>query len=494
MSVPESQRAVAEFLQQTSGSQPIETHISLVFVGSDTVWKLKKAVRLAFLDFTKVEDRLRFLKRELELNNRGAPGLYRDVVPIAEASDGNLVLDGEPEAAVDWVLRMARVPAHDFLDVMAADGALQPGLLDALADAVFTYHAALPAADGVIPPMREVARGNARAALEAGLPEPQVSTWQAAILGQIDGLEPWAAGRAKAGFVRRAHGDLHLGNLCLWQGRPVLFDALEFDEALATIDIGYDAAFLLMDLDRRLNRASANRVMNRMIARSGDVDLLRGLPVFLSMRAMVRAHVQARSGQGDTARDYLAAALDYLVPRAPSVIAIGGLPGTGKSTLARALAPGLGVAPGAVVLRSDEIRKRQFGVVPEQSLPKDAYGPEANLAVFDAILAATATATGAGHTVIADATFLDPSYRARLAAVASASGVPFHGFWLHAPLATLEARVADRQGDASDASVAVLQAAARDDPGAGDWLPVPSENAEAALRIISRALHPVSGH
>src|ERR1700759_927715 len=118
----------------------------------------------------------------------------------------------------------------------------------------------------------------------------------------------WLTGRSGAGYVRRCHGDLHLGNLCLWEGKPVPFDALEFDEALATIDVAYDLAFLLMDLEHRVDRAAANRVLNRYVARTGDATLVGGLPVFLSLRAMVRAHVEARSGHPDQVGAYLEAA------------------------------------------------------------------------------------------------------------------------------------------------------------------------------------------
>jgi aminoglycoside phosphotransferase family enzyme/predicted kinase len=504
MSVPESQRETAALLERLAGGPPIETHISLVFLGSDIVWKLKKAVHLPFLDFTRVEDRHRFAERELALNGPAAPGLYRDVVAVVRRDDGTLALDPDaapsaaPNAAsgavsaVDWVLRMARVPANDFLDVMAAKGKLGPTLQDALADAVFTYHAALPPAAGVLPPMRSVALGNSRAALAAGLPEDTVTAWEAVILGKIDRLAPWMAQRARDGFVRRAHGDLHLGNLCLWQGRPMPFDALEFDESLATIDIGYDLAFLLMDLDQRLSRAAANRVLNRTIARSADVGLLHALPVFLSMRAMVRAHVEARTGHAGAAARYLSAATSYLASATPMLLAVGGLPGTGKSTLARALAPGLGAAPGAVILRSDEIRKRLHGVVPEQPLPPEAYGADANRAVFATLIASADEAVAVGHTVIADATFLDPQYRARLAEVAAARAVPFHGFWLQAPLPLLEARVASRRGDASDASIAVLRAAAGRDPGAGAWHAIDAADAGSALRAAQMTLAAVS--
>jgi aminoglycoside phosphotransferase family enzyme/predicted kinase len=487
MSVPDSQRETASLLQSLAGSAPIETHISLVFLGHDTVWKLKKAVRLSFLDFTRVEDRRRFAKRELALNAAAAAGLYRDVVAVVRRPDGTLALEPGATSAVDWVLRMARVPAGDFLDVMAAEGKLGPTQQDALADAVFVYHAALPPAEGVLPPIRDVALGNTRAALAAGLPEREITAWQTAISGHIDRLTPWMTQRARDGFVRRAHGDLHLGNICLWEGRPVPFDALEFDESLATIDLGYDLAFLLMDLDRRVNRAAANRVLNRTIARGGDVGLLRGLPVFLSLRSMIRAHVEARSGHAGPAAGYLAAAGTYLAPPPPTLLAIGGLPGTGKSTLARSLAPDLGAAPGAVILRSDEIRKRRYGVAPEQPLPPEAYADDVNSAVFETLLAAAGEAIASGHAVIADATFLDPLYRARLADVAAAHHVPFHGFWLQTPLPLLEARVAARRGDASDASVEVLRAAARHDPGAGHWHAIDATNAGSALCAVHAA-------
>lgn len=475
MTAPPEQAEVAAFLRGLAGSEPVETHISLVFVGTDTVWKLKKAVRLAFLDFTTLEARRRFAQRELELNAPAAPGLYRDVVPVVRQADGKLRFgeaDGLP--VVDWVLRMARVPANDFLDAVATAGGLEPELLDALGDAVAAFHQGLPPAVGTdaVAAMRHVIEGNAQAARDAGLADDAVQAWQTHILRALDAISPWLAQRERDGFVRRAHGDLHLGNLCLWQGRPVPFDALEFDEAMATIDLGYDLAFLLMDLDRRVSRGAANRVLNRYVARTGDAALTRGLPVFLSLRAMVRAHVEATRGNREMAAQYLAAAAAYLDAKPAVVLAIGGLPGSGKSTLARALAPELGNAPGALVLRSDEIRKRQHGSAPEERLPPSAYTDAASDAVF-ALLAALASETASGgHAVIADATFIDPRHRTAIEAAAHTAGVPFVGLWLAAPLAELEARITARRRDASDATVAVLRAASRTNPNAGAWLAI----------------------
>jgi aminoglycoside phosphotransferase family enzyme/predicted kinase len=500
MPLPAEQEDTVALLCRLSGRDPVETHISAVFIGPDTVWKLKKAVRLSFLDFATPAARHRFLLREAEVNRPAAPDLYRDVVPVIRQADGALALGtaGSDEAdAIDWVLRMAPVPAQDFLDAVATRGALTPSLLDAVADTVAAYHQALPASRRTDPAaeVERVARGNAQAASEAGLPADRIQAWLRAITDRIAGLASWLAAREANGFLRRAHGDLHLGNLCLWHGRPVPFDAIEFDEAMATIDLGYDLAFLLMDLHRRVSCPAANRVLNRYVARTGDAALTRGLPVFLSLRAMIRAHVEARRDNAAVAADYLDAALTYLDPSPPVIIAVGGLPGTGKSTLARALAPPVGGAPGALVLRSDEIRKRQHGVPPEQRLPQDAYTEAASTAVFAELSDTARTVAGGGHAVIADAMFQRPAQRSDIATAAAGAGVPFLGLWLTAPLQVLEARVHARSGDASDATVAVLHAAARNDDGGGDWLAIDASNADTALAQATKAVQsPLGSH
>lgn len=494
MSIPDAQRGTVAYLRARAGADPIETHISLVFRGPDTVWKLKKAVRLPFLDFTALAARQHFALRELALNGPAAPGLYRDVVAVVRAEDGSLGLAGPGDRGsgqvVDWVLRMARVPEDDFLDRVAAEGRLDQALLDRLADTVAAYHGALAPVPGVpiVERMRAITLGNRPSAEAAGLPAATIACWQRAALAALAAIAPWQEARARAGFVRRAHGDLHLGNLCLWHGAPVPFDALEFDEAMATIDLAYDLAFLLMDLDLRAGRPAANRVMNRYIARTDDAALVCGLPAFLSIRAFILAHVQAARGAPARSSAYLAAAAASLRPARPIVVAIGGLQGSGKSTLARALAPALGRAPGALVLRSDEIRKRQHGVAPEVALGADAYTDAANRAVFDALAARARVAAAAGQAVIADATFLDPATRTELARAARAAGVAFLGLWLTAPLAELAGRIAARRADASDATEAVLRQAAENDPGAGDWCMVDARSRDGALDAAREAV------
>ena len=451
-----------------------------MFLGEDAAYKLKRAVRLSFLDFTALGARRHFLKRELTLNAPAAPGLYRAVLPITREADG-LALDGAGPP-VDWVLHMARVPAADFL---TARTVFDPALLDALGDMVAASHARLPPAavtDQAGATRRNIA-GNVSAALAAGLPPDRVAAWRDAALAMVDHLAEILSERAAAGFVRRAHGDLHLGNICFWQDHPVPFDALEFDEAMATVDLGYDLAFLLMDLEHRVGRAAANRVLNRYVARIGDAALVRTLPLFLSRRAMVRAHVTG----GEAGLAYLAAAERAIHPPPGAVVAVGGLPGSGKSTVARALAPKMGAAPGALVLRSDEIRKRLHGVAPEVRLPPDAYTATATAQVNAALLDGVRQA--ARHGVIADATFLDPALREAVAACGMPFGVPFLGIWLHAPPDTLAERVAARRGDASDADAAVLARLAASDPGTVGWHRVASDgDAVARCRVLLAGL------
>ena len=495
MTIPVEQAEVAAWLRKLAGADPVETHISALFIGEHSVIKLRKAARLSFVDFTSLAAREHAARREFELNAPAAPGLYHDVVAIIRRRDGSFGFaeTAEPAAGetVDWVVRMALVPKGDFLDVMAAQTTLEPALLDALADKVAAYHAALPPAHtgrDAAAALRGIIVGNVASALAAGLPQDRVREWEAAALACHARLTPWLRARNQQGFVRRAHGDLHLGNVCIWRGGPVPFDALEFDEELATIDIAYDLAFLLMDLDHRAGRDAANRVMNRIVARSGDADLVTGLALFLSLRAMVRAHVEASRGHRDSATAYLARATGYLAPPPPPVlVAVGGLPGSGKSTLARALAPHTGAAPGALILRSDEIRKRRHAAAPEQRLPPAAYGEAESRAVMEELAATARAAIARGHSVIADATFMDPADREAIHAAAAAAG--FVGLWLTAPLAVLEARVTARAAggaDASDADLAVLRRAAaslrdRAADWAADWATIDATEAATAL-------------
>ncbi len=493
MTIPAQQRGAAAFLQALTGSAPVETHISAVFAGPNNVYKLKKAVRLSFLDFTALQTRRDMARREFELNRVAAPEIYRGVQAVVHTGDGGLRLAPADAAdAIDYVVHMARIPPGDFLDEIVAAGKLTPKLLDALGDCLADLHARLPPlrnTDSVCG-MHDIIDGNAQAARAAGLDADRVTEWLSAVRAALDRIAHVLTARTASGHVRRLHGDLHLGNICLWHGKPVAFDMLEFDDALATADVGYDLAFLLMDLEFHAGRAAANRVMNRYVARTGDAGLVATLPCFMSIRAIVRAHVQASRGAAREGARYLSVAVESLRNVPPLLVAIGGLQGTGKTTLARALAPALGRAPGALLLRSDEARKRLFDAHPEQKLGPSSYTPSANARVNTVLLADAATALLAGHATIIDSTVLHEPLRHAAEATARTAACKFVGYWLEAELDTLLDRVAARAGDASDAGPDIVRRAAELDPGRITWHRLPAEDAAECL-ALARAELPV---
>jgi predicted kinase len=277
------------------------------------------------------------------------------------------------------------------------------------------------------------------------------------------------ASRASGGFVRHCHGDLHLRNIVAIDGSPVLFDALEFDDRLATIDVLYDLAFLLMDLGKRGLRPHANALLNAYLDAKGETGNLVGLaalPLFLSMRAAVRAKVEflranmaapdRAASAREEARAYFDLAHDFLAPAAPRLVAIGGLSGSGKSEVARAIAPRIGAFPGAMHVRSDVERKRMFGLGQLERLPPEAYALEVTEQVYAACRKRASMALSGGQSVIVDAVHAKPEEREALAALAAAAGVPFTGLWLDAPAKILRDRIAARTADVSDATVELV--------------------------------------
>jgi hypothetical protein len=273
--------------------------------------------------------------------------------------------------------------------------------------------------------------------------------------------------RAAQGFVRRCHGDLHLRNIVCLDGQPTPFDALEFDPGLATGDVYYDLAFLLMDLDHRGLRAHACRLLNRYVMDTNDVEGLAALPLFLAVRALIRAKVailaattQPRQDADESlgeARAYLDLVAAYL-PAAPAqMVAIGGLSGTGKSQVAQALAPSLRPSPGALVIRSDVIRKRLHGVSETTRLPEIAYASAETKRVYGAMNDMAERCLRAGYSCILDAVFARREERDSAAAFAAVAGRRFTGVWLETDLETRTRRISGREHDASDADIVVAQ-------------------------------------
>jgi len=453
----------------------IDTPISKVFLFADRALKRKKPVDFGFLDFTTLDKRRAISVRELALNRLTAPDIYRGLhAVLPDGSGGFRLAPFETEGALDYVLEMRRFDETAVLS--ECPGRVDGALAETLGREVARFHgrAALGTAGGGAEGLNYVLRSNADHLrhLAAGLGAAEVERLIAATGAAFAAARPLLDQRLTQGFVRVCHGDLHLGNLLLEEGRVVLFDRIEFNDRLIEIDVLYDLAFVLMDLSFRGRGDAANRVLNGWLdeaARVFPVDaLMQGLsllPLVQSVRAAVRAHVSGHNGDITAARAYLAAALSHLERPPARLFCIGGLAGSGKSTLARALAPTLGAAPGAVILRTDEIRKRLFGQAPTEPLGPEAYAAEADAKVHGALFDAARQCLQAGVSVILDATFRDATRRAEALALA-----PFAtGLWLDAPADVLRARVGARTNDASDADLAVLERQLVSGVSAPEW-------------------------
>ena len=474
MTDPEEAEVAAWFGARSE--RAIETACARVFLAGETAFKVKRRVELGYLDYSTPELRLWALERELAFNRAAASDIYRAVRRVTRAASGGLELDG-PGATVEHVLEMRRFDEDAVLS--AQPWALDGPLCDALGRTVARAHAAAPLRPqgGGGKALKYTIDSNAHLLRElaprlgAERVERLVAGTDAEFLRRAALLDA----RQAMGFARRCHADLHLGNILLENGRPVLFDCIEFNDVLSEVDVFYDLAFLLMDLDFRRRRDGAVRVLSTYLdqaARSFPPALWEGLaalPLMLSVRAGVRAHVSAHSGDDAASSAYVDAALVHLEPPPPRLVAVGGLSGSGKSSVARLIAPGLGASPGAVILRTDEIRKRLAGATAEAELPAEAYTPARDAAVYDALFGDAGRALAAGRAVLLDATFLDPEHRRRAAATAKAAGVPFDAIWLQAPPGVLAARVAGRSGDASDATAQTLAGQLARDPGPLDW-------------------------
>lgn len=475
----------------------IETSCARVYLTGDLALKVKKPVNFGFLNYETTALRHWALERELAFNRAAAPDIYRRVGAITRTAGGGLELDGSGEH-VESVLEMRRFDETAVLaeQPYAVDGALS----DDLGRAIARFHAEAPVTREAEPAggMSYTIRSNANLLkdLIPKLGKEPVEALIAATDAERTRLEALLKDRLEAGWVRRCHGDLHLGNILLEDGRPILFDCIEFNDTLSEIDVLYDVAFLLMDLDFRRRRDAAVRVLSAWLDEGARLlpgglwSGLEALPLALSVRAGVRCHVQAHGGDIEASRAYLAAALAHLEPVKPVLAAVGGLSGSGKSTFARIAAPGLGASPGAVILRSDEIRKRLWGAAPLDRLPAEAYAPEVSPRVYGAMLEDAQQALAAGRAVILDAVFMKPEERAAAAELARKAGVAFEGLWLEAPASLLHDRIAGRSGDASDATGAVLDAQLTRDLGEMTWRRVDSDGdfepaAEALVNALS---------
>ncbi|MBK6974394.1 MAG: AAA family ATPase [Sterolibacteriaceae bacterium] len=459
----------------------IETHISYVLLAGEYAYKIKKAVDLGFLDFRSLQSRLFYCNEELRLNRRTAPDLYLRVVPIGGSVERPLV--GGDSRAIEHALVMRRFEQAARLDCMLANERLTAVIIDELAARIVDFHRSIATARpeqgfGTLPTIAEPARQNIvqlMPLLERDDDRAALAEYGDWLEAQHDSLRDLFERRLDAGFVRECHGDLHLANIVLIDGRVVLFDCIEFNEQFRWIDVFNEVAFLAMDLRSRGKPGWSWRLIDRYLEATGDFEGLSLLRYYVAYRAMVRAKVdliRARQlAHGDRAaivdplllekgHAHLRLALSCCAAARPAVLITHGLSGSGKSRGSLALLERLG----AIRLRSDIERKRLHGIaVLEHGGDEPArglYAADATRATYARLREFAGDIVRAGYTVIVDAAFLQRSQRESMRSLAAELGVPFAIIDFAAPPDCLRSRVARRHArgsDASDADLAVLE-------------------------------------
>jgi uncharacterized protein len=487
----------------------IDTHASIVFLTGARAWKLKRAVRYDYLDYSTLDRRHDMCEAELQINRRTAPDLYRAVVPITRTPNGGLDIGGSG-VPVEWLLEMVRFDQERVLDRLASRHQLDVSAMAPLGASLAAFHSSadIHYQHGGAAGIGSVIDGNARGFAEQGVGildarsgATLTQTQRDAAAAHADLLEA----RRTGGHVRRGHGDLHLRNIVMLDAGPTLFDAVEFNDDIAIIDVLYDIAFLVMDLWRRGLPDHASAVWNRYMSETLDFGGLPLMPLFMSCRAAIRAKTSAtaasldadhvrRSGLENAAREYLTLAGRLLSPSSSCIVAIGGLSGSGKSTLARALAPLLGSPPGALIVRSDEVRKQMFGIDPAAHLGPDGYTVEATARTYRHVDERAVGIARTNSIAIVDAAFLDAPRRAGVERAAAHAGIPLVGLWLEAPERQRVERVIGRDADPSDADASVARQQSQFELGAVGWHRVeasgpPASVLERALGIVRR-IHP----
>ncbi|MDT8385525.1 MAG: AAA family ATPase [Gammaproteobacteria bacterium] len=456
----------------------IETHISWVMLTGDYAYKIKKCVNFGFLDFSTLARRRHFCEEEIRLNGRLAPDLYLAVVPITgPAAQACIGGSGEP---LEYAVKMRQFDLRDTFDALLARHALAAAQMEETAQVLARFHATIAPADAGAP------FGSPAAILQPALENfDQLGESLAAgqtphRLGdklislrqwtteQHTALIPTFVARKQAGRIRECHGDLHLRNIVLWEGRVTPFDGIEFNDNLRWIDVINELAFLLMDLDDHQQPALSRQLLNSYLSLSGDYDGLRVLRFYQIYRAMVRAKVaglrlvqieapNAAAQQLQEIDNYLQLAEDYTRVKQPALIITHGLSGSGKTYLASRLAH----ATGLIHLRSDVERKRCFGLAPlakTQSAPEAGiYTSQATQDTYQHLLQLARTILSAHYSVLVDATFLQRPQRDAFRALAEELGLPFTILHCEASDETLQQRVRHRQQMERDASEADLQ-------------------------------------
>jgi aminoglycoside phosphotransferase family enzyme/predicted kinase len=463
------------FGPRCSAVRVIETHISYVLLTGTDAYKIKKAVKLDFLNFEPLDARRAYCERELVLNRRFAPTLYVDVVAITGTADAPSV--GGDGPAIEYAVRMHEFPQEALLGSIAAAGSLTAAQIDELAHTVAAFHTDATRADAAAPVgtpaiVRELAMANftemAPLVTDPEL-ESTIARLQQWTARELEAIAPALGERHRRGFIRECHGDLHLDNIVSVNGRVTLFDCLEFSSRMRWGDVLSDAAFVVMDLHHRGLPNLANRFLNAYLEATGDYDGIDVLRFYVVYRAMVRAKVAVIAAAGGSAdarlrrqaecRGYLALAERWSIHQPGAVVTTCGLAGSGKTTLAGQLVD----VCGAIRVRTDVERKRLHGLHAQDAsrslLNAGIYSSADSELAYSRVEAIARRLAAAGYLAVCDGTFLKKQQRDRLRTLAASLAVPFGIVEVVASHQTLRQRILERArrgADASEADLAVL--------------------------------------
>ncbi len=455
--------------------QLIQTHISYVFLTGEYAYKVKKPMNFGFLDYSTLEKRQHFCQEELRLNHRGAPQIYLDVLPVTQQGD-QIALGGEG-SPVEYVLKMQQFGQTGLFSRLLAEGSLTEEIMVRLGQTVAAYHAKTESNDYI----RSFGKvDQVRLAFDENYAQSEGYIGRAQTQVQFDETKAFTdkyfethedrfVARIRAFKIRECHGDLHLGNICLWHDQLLLFDCIEFNEPFRFVDVMYDIAYAVMDLDVKQRPDLANAYLNAYLEATGDWEGLKVLPIYLNRQSYVRAKVtsfllddpgassQAKAEASQNAAAYYTLAHRYTQPRQGRITLMSGLSGSGKSTVARHWAR----LSNGIHIRSDAVRKHLAGIPLADRGDAAIYSSEMTAQTYERLSTLGLTLAQDGYGVILDAKYDQDALRRGVIEAAQAAGIPIQILHCIAPDQELRTRLEQRASagqDIADATADLLEA------------------------------------
>lgn len=462
----------------TQDIELVQTHVSFVLLTGEFVYKLKKPVDFGFLDYSTLEKRRHFCNEELRMNQRGAPGIYLNVLRIFQNGDrfvlGDKLAEKSPEEGeiVEYALKMKQFPPNCLFVDLLDRGELTDALMERLGSIVADYHANAPTNEeilefGTVEQIRQAIDDNYRYTenyIGRVQTRRQFEETKAYSDRTFDRHRDWFESRVRQRKIRECHGDLHLRNIALDGDQILLFDCIEFNKPFRFVDVMYDVAFTVMDCEARGRGDLGNAFLNTYIERTGDWEGLRVLPLYLSRQAYVRAKVTSfllddeavseaeKANAAKTASEYYRLAWKYTQSHSGKILMMSGLSGSGKSTTAGEVARRLG----AIQVRSDAVRKHLAGIPLDERGSDEIYTADMSRRTYDRLAELGAMLAKLGWTVILDAKYDRREWRKMVFDRAESASLPVQILHCTAPMSLLRDRLDRRTGDIADATADLL--------------------------------------